>query len=58
MADDVLANKAAMIERCVRRAREEYERAPETFTVDHTRQDAAISTSSVHAKPRWTWAST
>lgn len=42
MADDVLLNKAASIERCVRRAREEYERDPSTFGTDFTRQDAAI----------------
>ncbi len=42
MADDVLINKAATIERCVRRAREEYQRGPETFASDYTRQDAAI----------------
>lgn len=42
MADDVLINKAATIERCVARAREEYEKGPESFTSDHTRQDAAI----------------
>lgn len=42
MADDVLVNKAATIERCVRRAREEYQRGPETFASDYTRQDAAI----------------
>jgi len=42
MADDVLINKAATIERCVRRAREEYERDPATFASDYTRQDAAI----------------
>ncbi len=42
MADDVLLNKAASIERCVRRAREEYEREPSTFGTDFTRQDAAI----------------
>lgn len=42
MADDVLINKAATIERCVRRAREEYARDPATFPSDHTRQDAAI----------------
>lgn len=42
MADDVLLNKAATIERCVRRAREEYARDPATFGDDHTRQDAAI----------------
>jgi uncharacterized protein YutE (UPF0331/DUF86 family) len=42
MADDVLINKAATIERCVRRAREEYARDPATFPIDYTRQDAAI----------------
>ncbi len=42
MADDVLLNKAASIERCVARAREEYARDPATFNADHTRQDAAI----------------
>lgn len=42
MADDVLLGKAAVIERCVARAREEYARDPETFAKDFTRQDAAI----------------
>jgi len=42
MVDDVLLNKAATIERCVRRAREEYQRDPLTFATDSTRQDAAI----------------
>jgi uncharacterized protein YutE (UPF0331/DUF86 family) len=42
MADDVLINKTATIERCVKRAREEYARDPATFGDDHTRQDAAI----------------
>ena len=42
MADDVLVNKAATIERCVGRAREEYLRGPDTFATDFTRQDAAI----------------
>jgi len=42
MADDVLINKAASIERCVKRAREEYDRDPATFNTDFTRQDAAI----------------
>lgn len=40
MADDVLINKAATIERCLKRAREEYDRDPATFAT--TRQDAAI----------------
>ena len=42
MADDVLVNKAAVIERCVTRAREEYVAAAEGFERDYTRQDAAI----------------
>ncbi|MEF8690465.1 UNVERIFIED_CONTAM: DUF86 domain-containing protein [Comamonas sp. A-3] len=42
MVDDVLINKAATIERCVLRAKEEYEKSPSTFAADHTRQDAAI----------------
>lgn len=42
MADDVLLNKAATIERCVRRAREEYASDPLHFAQDFTRQDAAI----------------
>ncbi len=42
MADDVLLNKAATIERCVARAREEYSADPETFATNFTRQDAAI----------------
>ncbi len=42
MVDDVLINKAASIERCVARAREEYEKDPASFATDFTRQDAAI----------------
>jgi uncharacterized protein YutE (UPF0331/DUF86 family) len=42
MADDVLINKAATIERCVARAREEYAANPTGFATDFTRQDAAI----------------
>lgn len=42
MADDVLINKAATIERCVRRAREEYDADPASFATNYTRQDAAI----------------
>lgn len=42
MADDVLINKAATIERCVARAREEYHADPATFASNFTRQDAAI----------------
>lgn len=42
LPDDVLINKAATIERCVKRAREEYAKDPATFASDFTRQDAAI----------------
>ncbi len=42
MADDVLINKAATIERCVARAREEYASDPAGFATNFTRQDAAI----------------
>lgn len=42
MVDDVILNKATTIERCVARAREEYDRDPDTFDRDFTRQDAAI----------------
>ena len=41
MLDDVLLNKSATVERCVARAREEFERDPATFATDFTRQDAA-----------------
>ena len=40
MSDDVLLNKAATIERCVARAREEYTADPDTFASNFTRQDA------------------
>lgn len=42
MHDDVLINKAATIERCVARALEEYQIDPDTFSINYTRQDAAI----------------
>ncbi len=42
MGDDVLINKAATIERCVKRAREEYARDRASFAADYTRQDAVI----------------
>ncbi len=42
LPDDVRINKAATIERCVNRAREEYDKDPATFATDFTRQDAAI----------------
>lgn len=42
MVDDVLLNKAATIERCIARVREEYADDPTGFTASHSRQDAAI----------------
>ena len=42
MADDVLLNKAASIERCVARVTEEYAADPATFATNFSRQDAAI----------------
>lgn len=42
MADDVLLNKAATIERCVRRAREEYAAAGANFATEYSHQDAAV----------------
>jgi uncharacterized protein YutE (UPF0331/DUF86 family) len=41
MDQDVLVSKVATIERCCKRAREEYEKDPTTFVGDVTRQDAA-----------------
>ena len=42
MADDVVLNKAATIERCLARVREEYAAAGSGFAENFTRQDAAI----------------
>ncbi len=42
MADDVLLNKAAAIERAVRRAREEYAGDDANLFLNQTRQDAII----------------
>lgn len=42
MVDDIVINKAAIIERSVQRAREEYFVDPSTFANNFTRQDAAI----------------
>ncbi len=42
MTSDVLINKSATIERCIKRVREEYDKDPSSFPTDHTRQDAAI----------------
>lgn len=40
--DDVIINKAAIIERCIRRVREEYADTPENLTSNLTRQDSII----------------
>lgn len=42
MADEVLLKKAAIVERAVHRAREEYAAAGAAFATDFTRQDAAV----------------
>ena len=42
MADDVVLNKAATIERCVRRVREEHAGDDANLTSNQTRQDAVI----------------
>ncbi len=42
MVDDVVLNKAATIERCVARAREEYAAAGDGFALNYSRQDAAV----------------
>jgi hypothetical protein len=42
MADDVLINKAAAIERAVRRVRDEYAGDDANLTANQTRQDAII----------------
>jgi uncharacterized protein YutE (UPF0331/DUF86 family) len=42
MADDVLVNKAAAIERAVRRVREEYAVDDGTLSTNQTRQDAIV----------------
>lgn len=43
MTDDVVLNKAASIERCLKRVREEYSSGHEAeFADNHTRQDALV----------------
>ena len=42
MVNDILINKAASIERCINRAREEYTKAGASFAKDYSRQDAAV----------------
>lgn len=40
--NDAVINKVQSIQRCVQRAREEYQAAGEGFLSDYTRQDAAV----------------
>jgi uncharacterized protein YutE (UPF0331/DUF86 family) len=40
--NDVVINKIQTLQRCIRRAREEYRADPESFASNYTRQDAAI----------------
>ncbi len=40
--NDIVINKIQSIQRCVERAREEYQKNPDGFDHDYTRQDAAI----------------
>jgi uncharacterized protein YutE (UPF0331/DUF86 family) len=42
MVDDLLAEKAIVIERCVARIRGKYHSDPSTFLLDHDRQDIAV----------------
>jgi len=42
MTNDILINKAASIERCINRVREERTKAGANFANDYSRQDAAI----------------
>jgi uncharacterized protein YutE (UPF0331/DUF86 family) len=40
--NDIVINKIQSIQLCVERAREEYQKNPDGFETDYTRQDAAI----------------
>jgi len=40
--NDIVINKIQSIQRCVRRAREEYQADPDGFAANYTRQDAAL----------------
>lgn len=42
MADDVLLNKASIIERCLARIREEYQNSEHELETNYTRQDAIV----------------
>jgi len=56
MVDDVVLNKAATIERCVGRAREEYAAAGDAFALNFSRQDAAILNIQRAPRPTSAWA--
>ena len=40
--NDIVINKIQSIQRCIRRAREEYQADPDGFATNYTRQDAAL----------------
>ena len=40
--NDIVINKTQSIQRCIKRAREEYSKNPQNFDEDYSRQDAAI----------------
>ncbi len=40
--NDIIINKIQSIQRCIQRAREEYESDPDGFDANYTKQDAAI----------------
>ena len=40
--NDIVVNKIQGIQRCIRRAREEYQADPDSFATNYTRQDAAL----------------
>lgn len=40
--NDIVINKIQSMQRCIKRAREEFENAGTQFAQDHTRQDAAV----------------
>jgi uncharacterized protein YutE (UPF0331/DUF86 family) len=40
--NDVMINKIQSIQRCVRRARQEYQKDPQGFATNYTQQDAAM----------------
>jgi uncharacterized protein YutE (UPF0331/DUF86 family) len=42
MADEVILNKVAIIERCLKRIAEEYEDHEDDLETDYTRQDAIV----------------